>query len=93
MNTDEPDARVCCRPSAGYWRSRPSCTVGPVMILIAGSMICTTSSPIPRSCWWRGIGCGATRAHARPEWTGETAHYVEAVRGLRGVPRGAAGRS
>ena len=52
------------------------------MILIAGSMICTTSLPIPRSCWWRGVGCGATREPARPEWTGETARYIEVVRGV-----------
>ena len=51
---------------------------------IAGSMICTISSPILRSCWWRGIGCGTTGARAQPEWTGETAHYIEAVRGLEG---------
>ena len=47
MNTDELGAARCSGRSAGYWRSRPSCTVGPVMILIAGSMICSTSSPIP----------------------------------------------
>ena len=68
MNIDDLERR-CLRRSAGYWRSKPSCTVGPAMILIAGSMICTTSSPIPRSCWWRGVGCGITRVHARPGWT------------------------
>jgi hypothetical protein len=34
---------LCIGWNAGYWRSRPGCTVGPVMIGIAGSMICTTS--------------------------------------------------
>ena len=70
--------------STGYWRSRRSCTVGPVMILIAGSMICTTSSPTQASCWWPGIGCGTTRGHARPGVDGETAYYIEVVRGLDG---------
>ena len=62
-------AAPCSRRSAGYWRSRPSCTVGPVMILIAGSMICSISSPIPRSFWSRGIGCGGTRVPGPPGWT------------------------
>ena len=34
-----------------------------------------------------------TRVRARPEWTGETAHYVEAVRGVEGFLGGAAGRA
>jgi hypothetical protein len=50
-----------CRTQLGYWRSRPSCTAGPVMILIAGSMICSTSSPTRRSCLSPGIGCGVIR--------------------------------
>ena len=69
-------------PSDGYWRSRPSCTVGPVMILIAGSMTCSISSPIPRSCWWRGIGCGATRVPARPGWTAGPPSSIEAGQGV-----------
>ena len=56
--------------AAGYWRSRRSCTVGPEMILIAGLTICSTLSPIPRSCWWPGIGCGTTRAPRRLAWMG-----------------------
>src|SRR5258707_11395992 len=39
------------------------------MILIAGSMTCSTLSRIPRSCWWRGIGCGAIRVRGPPGWT------------------------
>ena len=39
------------------------------MILIAGSMTCSTSSPTPRSCWSAGAGCGATRARRPPGWT------------------------
>ena len=81
----------CIGRSAGYWRSRPSCTVGPRMILIAGSMICSTSWPIPRSCWWRGIGCGATGAPARPGWTARRRCSIAAGHGGRGVPRRAAG--
>ena len=46
VNTDELELALFGR-SAGYWRSRPSCTVGLAMILIAGSMTCSTSSPIP----------------------------------------------
>lgn len=62
-------SRPCIGLSGRYWRSKPSCASGPVMTLIAGSMICSTSSVIPRSCWSRRIGCGATRARARLEWT------------------------
>jgi RNA-directed DNA polymerase len=50
------------------------------MILIAGSMTCSISSVIPRSCWWRGIGCGARTAGV----DGQTAYYVEAVQGVEG---------
>src|SRR5256885_2145565 len=64
------------RRADGYWRSRRSCTVGPGMILIAGSMICSTLSPIPPSCWWRGIGCGTAGVD------GQSAHYVQAVVGV-----------
>ena len=53
------------------------------MILIAGSMICTTLSPIPRSFWWRGAGCGAIRARTAGV-DGETARYIQAVRGVEG---------
>ena len=74
----------CIQPSAGYWRSRPSCTVGPVMILIAGSMICSISSLIPRSCWLRGIGCGETREHARPVWTARPPATSRPCAGWRG---------
>ena len=49
--------------------SRPSCTVGRTTILIVGSTICTTSSPIPVSFWSPGIGLRETRAHVRPEST------------------------
>ena len=54
------------------------------MILIAGSMICSTSSPTRRFCWWRGIGCGVTRAPARPGWTGETATTWRPGTGVEG---------
>ncbi|MFD7668606.1 hypothetical protein [Streptomyces sp. NPDC059788] len=53
-----------------------------MMILIADSMICSTSSPIPRSFWSRGTGCGATREPARPGWTGRTARSIEAWQGV-----------
>ena len=52
------------------------------MILIAGSMICSTSSPIRRSCWSPGIGRGATRVLAPPEWTVKPCLYVQMVRGV-----------
>ena len=52
---------------------------------LAGSMICSTSSPIRRSFWSPGIGCGVTRVPRTAGVDGETAHYIEAVRG-RGVP-------
>ena len=54
------------------------------MILIAGSMICSTSSPIRRSCWSPGIGCGATRVPAPPEWTVKPSTTSRAVRGVEG---------
>lgn len=47
--------------SAGYWKSRPTCTVGRSVIPTAGSMMCSTLSmsstlsPIRRFFWWRGI--------------------------------------
>lgn len=47
-----------------------SCTVGRTTILIVGSTICITSSPIQASWRWPGSGSRGTRAHARPEWTG-----------------------
>jgi hypothetical protein len=49
-----------------------------MMILIAGSMICTTSSPIRRSFWSGGIGCWVARGARTAGLDGETAHYVEA---------------
>ena len=52
------------------------------MTRIAGLMICSTSSAIPASCWWPGIGCGETRARARPGVDGQTAYYVEAEIGV-----------
>jgi RNA-directed DNA polymerase len=52
------------------------------MTLIAGLMICTTLSAIPRSCWWRGIGCGATRVPARLGIDGRTAYSIEAELGV-----------
>jgi hypothetical protein len=67
VNTDSVE------PSAGYGRSRPSCTVGPATIRIAGSMICSTSCAMRRSYWWRGIGCGATRVPATAGMDGRTA--------------------
>ena len=33
------------RRNNGYERSRPNCIVGPAMMLIAGSMTCSTLSP------------------------------------------------
>jgi RNA-directed DNA polymerase len=52
------------------------------MILIAGSMICSISSPIPPSCWWRGIGCGETKGRARLGWTGQTAVSIQVGLGV-----------
>ena len=53
------------RRRRGYCGCRPSCTSGRTVILIVGSMICSTSSTTRRCSWWRGVGCGATSAHGR----------------------------
>ena len=74
----------CFGRSDGYGRSRPSCTVGPVMILIAGSMICSTSSPIPAFllvAWDRVRGNKGARTAGVD---GQTAYSIEAVRGVEG---------
>ena len=72
----------CIWRSAGYWRSRPSCTVGPTMILIAGSMTCSTSWPTPAFllvAWDRVRGNkGASSAGV----DGQTAYSIEAGRGV-----------
>ena len=52
------------------------------MILIAGLMICTTLSAIPRSFWWRGFAAEVIRAPVRPGWM---AGFGLVYRGLRGV--------
>ena len=52
------------------------------MILIAGSMTCSISSPIPRSFWWRGIGCGVTRARRTAGVDGRTAPSIELRTGV-----------
>ena len=83
MNTDELELMALLSwRSAGYWRSRPSCTDGPAMILIAGSMICSTSSPIPAFllvAWDRVRGNKGARTAGVD---GQTAHYVEAEVGV-----------
>ena len=66
-----PDLRVGA--AAGTGDPDQAAPMGERAILVAGSMICSTSSPTRRSCWWRGTGCGATRAHARPGVDGQTA--------------------
>ena len=81
MNTDELEP-PCIGRSDGYWRSRPSCTVGPVMILIAGSMICTTSSADPAFllvAWDRVRGNKGARTAGVD---GQTAYSIEAGRGV-----------
>ena len=55
------------RPGGGYWGSRPSCINGRPTTLIVGSMTCSTSSSIPPSWWWRGIGCGGIGGHGPQE--------------------------
>jgi hypothetical protein len=62
-----------------YWRSGRTCTVGPVMILIASLMMCSISLPILRFCSWRGIACGTRRAPRRAGVDGQSAYYVQAV--------------
>ena len=52
------------------------------MILIAGSMICSILSPIPRSFWSRGIGCGGTREPGPPGWTARTAASIAQMAGV-----------
>ena len=47
-----------------------------VMILIAGLMICTTLSAIPRSFWWRGFACGVIKAPFGGV-DGRSAWYIE----------------
>src|SRR5829696_218076 len=85
VNTDELEAATEWR-AVGYWRSRRSCTVGPVMILIAGLMMCSILLPIPCFYSWRGIGCGITRAPRRPAWMGR-APIRAGLAGGRGVSR------
>ena len=55
-------------------------TVGRLAMRVAGSMICTTSSPIPRFFWSRGIGCG-NRGARTAGVDGETAYYIREVGG------------
>ena len=58
------------RPSHGYCGSRPSCTSGRSMILIVGSMTCSTSSVTRPSSSWRGRGSGAIEGNGRRGSTG-----------------------
>ena len=44
-------------------------------------MICSTSSPIPRSCLWRGNGCGRNRGARTAGVDGATAYYIREIRG------------
>jgi RNA-directed DNA polymerase len=44
-------------------------------------MICSTSWPIPRSLWWRGIGVRNNRGARSAGVDGQTAYYVETERG------------
>src|SRR6187549_1705065 len=73
------------RRSAGYGGSRPSCTDGPVMILIAGSMICTTSSNLVCDpaflmvAWVRVRGNKGARSAGVD---GQTAYSIEAGQGV-----------
>jgi hypothetical protein len=70
---------VAPAPPAGGPRSVDDIrTDRPVMILIAGLMICTTLSVIPCSCWWRRPD---PRIHPEPT-TGEprVAKVTRAVR-------------
>ena len=52
------------------------------MIVVAGSMICTISSLIRRSFRLPGIGCGANKEARTAGVDGETAYYVQTVRGV-----------
>ena len=73
------------RRSAGYGGSRPSCTDGPVMIFIAGSMICTTSSNLVCDpaflmvAWVRVRGNKGARSAGVD---GQTAYSIEAGQGV-----------
>lgn len=67
----------------GYWRCRPSFTVGRWPIPAAGSMTCSTSCTIRRRCWWRSTGSRATRART-PGVDGLTAADVEENIGVPG---------
>jgi hypothetical protein len=60
VNTDELEAAPRWR-AGGYCRSRRTCTVRPVMILIASLMMCSISLPILRLLE-AGEGCATTRA-------------------------------
>ena len=77
-------------PSAGYWRSRPSCTVGRRPMLSAASTTCTTSYAIRPSCWWAGFACVVTRVRAPLGWTVRQPLYRGGAWGGR-VPHGTAG--
>jgi hypothetical protein len=57
-----------------------------------GSMICSTLSVTRRCCWLGGVGCGATRAPARPGWTARRP-TTSSGSGARTPSRRAAGRS
>ena len=80
MNTDELERQL-------YWAERRVREIQTKLhcwataILIAGSMICTTSSVIPASCWWPGMGAGHTGARTAGV-DGQTVHQVEVGQGV-----------
>src|SRR5258708_17182740 len=54
--------------NAGYWRSKPSCTAGPVKILIAGSMICSCATRRQSAeLGWKALAAGLSQQPGEAE--------------------------
>ncbi|MDQ1491629.1 MAG: RNA-directed polymerase, partial [Actinomycetota bacterium] len=67
----------------GYWRCRPSFTVGRWPIPAAGSMTCSISCTTRRRCWWRSSVAG-NRGARTPGVDGLTVTEVEEKIGVPG---------
>ena len=79
VNTGAPSPSAV-RQGRGYWGSRRSCTVGLLMTVVVGLMICSTRdrSRVPSG----GVGTGAEKPRSAHSWGGRpTADYIRQVRG------------
>src|SRR5258708_36239515 len=58
----------CMGRSAGYWRSRPSCTVGLVRILTTGLMICSCATRRQSAeLGWKALAAGLSQQPGEAE--------------------------